>query len=561
MASSPKKATIYIEADDEITTVIDKMLSAAESIVAVVLPKRAAVFQSAVNMKLLKRAAEESKKKIVLISSEPAIESIAAVAGVHLAQSLTSKPAIPKKLKVVDTTTITPDELDDSPAVIESEAPASPEPAAEPAPDTDSDVIELDNTDDEAVSAESAAVAPTAKAKGKKRFKIPDFSSFQLRMALFIGLGVLLIGGWVLGFIIMPRATVTINTDTSNMTVNLDLTASTAAAELNTETGVIPAKKATVTKQSEATAPATGQKDVGEKATGSVTMSAQACDTIAVPRDVPAGTGVSSNGKTFITQDDIEFSFSSFNGTCLIFTGGETDIVAQASGDSYNLAEDSEFTVSGRADVSATGDASGGTTKMVTVVSEDDIKKAREQSSGTSSAEAVSELRSILVGQQQQALDETLVSGEPSVKTSVAAGAEAAEVKVTQTISYEMLGVASSDIAKALEAKITAQQEAEGQADKNLRSNGLDSAVYRLTNRKSNDEQIVTLQAVAVLGPTFDENELKTSVAGKRRGDIESLLRTRDGVQSVTVEYKPFWVTTTPKSASKIIIVINEAND
>ena len=52
--ATAKKDTIYIEADDEITAVIDKVVNAKSEIVAVVLPKRAVVFQSVVNMRLLK---------------------------------------------------------------------------------------------------------------------------------------------------------------------------------------------------------------------------------------------------------------------------------------------------------------------------------------------------------------------------------------------------------------------------------------------------------------------------------------------------------------------------
>jgi formiminotetrahydrofolate cyclodeaminase len=61
MATATKE-TIYIEADDEITTVIEKIITAKNKIIAVVLPKRATVFQSVVNMKLLKKAADETKR-------------------------------------------------------------------------------------------------------------------------------------------------------------------------------------------------------------------------------------------------------------------------------------------------------------------------------------------------------------------------------------------------------------------------------------------------------------------------------------------------------------------
>src|SRR5581483_3417042 len=96
------KDTIYIDIDDEITGIIDKLKDSSGKVVALVLPKRASVFQSIVNMKLLKRAADESKKHLVLITSEAGLLPLAGVAGVHVAKTLTSKPEIPSGPQPVD---------------------------------------------------------------------------------------------------------------------------------------------------------------------------------------------------------------------------------------------------------------------------------------------------------------------------------------------------------------------------------------------------------------------------------------------------------------------------
>src|SRR5579884_3157174 len=89
------KDTIYVDIDDEITGIIDKVKASDGKVVALVLPKRAGVFQSIVNMKLLKRAADESKKNLVLITSEAGLLPLAGASGIHVAKTLTSKPEIP----------------------------------------------------------------------------------------------------------------------------------------------------------------------------------------------------------------------------------------------------------------------------------------------------------------------------------------------------------------------------------------------------------------------------------------------------------------------------------
>ena len=65
-----KKDVIYIEADDEIAVVADKLVASKSKVVALVLPKRCTMLHSSVNMKILNKAATNANKSIVLISTE-----------------------------------------------------------------------------------------------------------------------------------------------------------------------------------------------------------------------------------------------------------------------------------------------------------------------------------------------------------------------------------------------------------------------------------------------------------------------------------------------------------
>ena len=556
------KETIYIEADDEITTVIEKMLSAKDAIVAVVLPKRSTVFQSLVNMKLLNKAAEEAKKKVVLISSEPVIASIAAVAGVYIAQSLNSKPVIPKRSKTAGSmATISSSELD----TVDSIPTVEPEDVAEDSidkPEVDDDTIELDNTtkDPQELAAGTLAASATEEAvKKKKRLpKIPDFGSFQVRLWLG-GLLIVLLGvGWFFGFVVMPKAVVTINTDTSTSTVNFEFIAQTAATELDTDAGVVPATIVEITKENKATVPATGEKNIGEKATG--TMLITNCNIDDEDVTVASGTAFSSGGISFYTVEDITVAVSNFTGggVCKKDKAASVGVVAAQSGSSYNLAS-KNYTTSNN-DLSATGsEMTGGTDAVVKVVSAQDIENAKTQLKGQSNADATDDLKKELASKQLQAIIETLSVGEPAIKSSSSADTEATEVTVTQTVTYQMLGIKSSDLGTLLDFKIT--ELLKDDQNKNVRNNGLESAVYALATKTSPESQTILLQTVATIGAEFDENAIRSEIAGKKRGDIEKLLEAREGVKSVSVEYKPFWITTTPKSANKITISVNEVDN
>ena len=67
-----KKDVIYIDIEDDITMIIDKLKNSAEKIVALVPPKGNAVLQSVVNLKLLKRAASSVNKQPVIVTSNHA---------------------------------------------------------------------------------------------------------------------------------------------------------------------------------------------------------------------------------------------------------------------------------------------------------------------------------------------------------------------------------------------------------------------------------------------------------------------------------------------------------
>lgn len=553
--ATAKKDTIYIEADDEITAVIDKVVNAKSEIVAVVLPKRAVVFQSVVNMRLLKKSASDANKRVVLISSDPAIEPIAAVSLMHIAPSLTSKPIIPKREHAKSDSTISSKELEDN------ELDSDNDSDEDNKDEHDNDTIEIDNTSADK-KVEAITLADKAKDKNKKKFKIPDFNSFKLRVALMILACVLLVAGWFIGFVVMPKATVTIDTNTSSQTVNMEFKVLTSATQLDNENAVLPATIAELTKNDSVTVDATGEKDKGEKATGTVTLTN--CKPGATGVSVPAGTTFTSGNLSFVTTESIDLGPAVIIGTCRSADfpsfGAVGDVAIQASqpGTDYNISARSlTSNISG---VSAyVSDMSGGTTNKVKVVSADDLNKAKEQLKGSATSDAIDELKQKLADQNLQGLVETLDSSEPKITTSIAVDAEADKLTVNQAITYKMLGISSNDLSNLLDFEL--QKILKDQGDKNVRNNGLASASYTLVKKDAVDNQTLALQTVATLGPTFDEVALKKEIIGKKRGDIERMLESKDGVRSANVEYSPSWVTTTPKSEKKIIIIINEVEN
>ncbi|OYW41693.1 hypothetical protein B7Z28_02285 [Candidatus Saccharibacteria bacterium 32-45-3] len=86
--------TLYIDVEDDITSVIDKVTHATETVVAIVPPKRTGMLQSIVNLKLLQRAAKQAGKQIVLVTNDVALVGLASELALPIAKNLQSKPEV-----------------------------------------------------------------------------------------------------------------------------------------------------------------------------------------------------------------------------------------------------------------------------------------------------------------------------------------------------------------------------------------------------------------------------------------------------------------------------------
>lgn len=543
--AAPQKETIYIDIDDEITSLIDKVKSSNHKIIALVLPKRAAVLQSIVNMKLLKRTADEEKKRIVLITSEAGLLPLAGAVGMYVARTLQSKPAIPSAPKNADSDVIDATTPDDPMDQIDASKPVGELAAVAAA---EEDTIEVDDIDETAAANEK----PAGKFAFNKKLKVPNFQKFRLLIILGgVGL-ILLIAGWIFAATVLPKAKIVIKTDTATLDTDITFTSSTAIKELDKEGLRLAAVSKELKKTDTEKVPATGEQDRGTKATGAVSL--KNCSKTDGAVTIPAGTGVSTGNLTFITAEETVLPESSFSGggTCQT-TPKPVDVTAQNAGDKYNISEGRSFTVAGFSSVSGTNSAAmtGGTSKIVKVVSQADINNAKQKISERANATATEELRKLLEAEELTGLTETLSIGTPAVTSAPNLNEEGSEVTVTSVTVYTMLGVKNDDLKQLVE------DDANKRIDKSkqeILDNGLDKAIFKVVEKKPNGEIRVSMQSVVEAGPRLDGEAIKKEVAGKKKGEVQNIIKARPGIIDVEIDYSPFWVYTTPKKISKITV-------
>ncbi len=561
-AAKPGKDVIYIDVDDEITSIIDKVQGSKQKIVALVLPKRMAALQSTVNMRLLKRSTDKASKNVVLITSEHALLPLAGVAGLHVAKNLQSAPEIP------------PSPRGDAPVEVGGSEAEVPEDSDEPVDDSASkidyskpvgelaassdDPIALDNDDDEGdiKSAAAGAVAVGAGKKAKKLskakgLKVPNFDRFRLIILLggaaFIGLIIFII----LGITVLPKAKITIKTSSTPVSLSTNLTASGTATALDTSKKIIPS----VLKASDQTAnqsvQATGQQNNGEKASGKVSMTAGACSAD-VPSDVPAGVGISSSGSTFIMQERASFSPSVSGGKCT-YKSNTVSVTAQTAGAKYNLPSGTSFTVAGYPNVSAaaSGAMSGGTDNNITILTQNDVDSAKAKISSADSDKFTKDFENQLGTDGYYVFASTLKVGDPATTASPAVGQPASSANVSVKITYTILAVKKDDlktvISDALDKQIDKKKERLSDADP------LQNLTVTVQNQdKANAILAISKDTTAV--PIIDDNSVKTQAVGKKESEIRASLVNIPGVKEVDVHMSPFWVTKAPK-VGKITVV------
>lgn len=525
-----KKDTIYIDIEDDITAIIDKVKASKAKIVALVPPKRSTALNSAVNMKLLTRAATEANKKLVLVTSESSLVSLAGGVGMYVTNNLHSKPYVPE-------TTQSP--LDDDVVIDGNEI------------DPSTPVGELAG-----VQAATATAAPgkkpakADKGKGAKKgfgLKIPSFERFRSRLFLIIGGILLLIVGWWWAFWLAPKATIAIQAQTSKIDTEFEFTIDTSAETDDYEKNIFEAEEVTITRTVTEDFEPTGTKDVGEKASGTITV--RNCD---YPEGftVSSGTIFAANGLEFETLEPIVVQpFDGPASTCDLDGSeageGSANVRAIKPGDQYNLAPRSySFATNnpgGNIDAVG-GQMSGGTSEEVKVVAQSDINKARNRLEDADRSNVLDELKN-QVEEDVITIDETFSVELDDISSQPKAGDEATSATLTANASFNILTIPRETLLKAVE---DFQQAALEGGDQRIYENGMDKLVFSVLEQEGSKTEI-RLSTNGYIGPELDPAQLAEAVSGQRYSQVVETLKSRPGVIDVEVEFSPFWVFSAPR--------------
>ncbi len=582
---------IYLAPDDEITSVIEKLRESDDHVILIA-PKGTSLLQSVINIRLLKKKADELKKTLGIVTTDPVGSHLATQVGLAV---YTQVEDVPKADKVPAHRPPKHLEQNDDPepqkqhraalphiepevAVKQYEsgsaaAPVSDATAADGLPKVlpKDDLVESeqsDHMDHEDLPDESGASAEStvSHASGSnqpphhrpplrpKRRPLPGW----IPRAVLIIIVLLLLSG-VAAASFIPQATLTFHVPAESIKRSVVITVDVGAGSVDGTT--IPSVKRDASVDATGSAKATGKKEVGDKAKGSVTIS-NSWSTSA--ESFAKNTGLVSAEKSllFRTATDVSVpgaTVTLVNGVPTI-TPGKADVAVEAdqAGDQYNIGP-SKFTIQGlSADKSAkiTGQSAkamaGGTTKELTVIAAADIDQARADAKTKAEAGAADALK------QAVAVDEVLLGKMTSVSSILkdpdhAAGDEADTVSVPATGAAEGYAFKTNDLEQGV--KSIFQQDLP--STKSIILPDL-AAVDWTVATKAQGKFELSKEIEGQLVTEVDAAAARSKAAHRRVSSIGQSLSGDFGAASVDVEIKPHGWPLMPLIPSRIAVKTTE---
>lgn len=550
---------IYIDTDDDVTSIVGRIKASEEVVVALVPPKRIGVLQSVVNLRLLQRAAKNAHKRLAIVTTDPALMNLASGLAIPVAKNINAQA---KVLEVSDDDDIS-DVIDGNDIAVDTTSRRSAGGSKSATEDKEiSAAVAAIETDDKIKNDLDADGVPDdqqePKKSPKKKIKVPNVNSLRKKILIGGGLAVVLIGFLVWAIVFAPSATITIQAKTSAVEVKKSLSL-VPSGDKDAAEGVLPPvvkqKKTNESVEFEAT----GSREVGEMAAGTVAFcydeepfSGQTGQKNAITLD--AGTRLYANGVQFTIDSSVTVEGGQNEaGECATYYSVKATAVN--IGEEGNIKQNTVMSVSGYSGLTALAktDFTGGSKETVKVVQQSDVDAAVAKLREKGDSDAV---RDELMGQMS---DSTMVidgsfsvsQGEVKVTPGVGETPEGDNTKATASIelTYTLVGVNRDDLSKVLDAQLKSQTD---EAKQKVYNNGLDEVKFSGFTTTDNG-YTVSVTTNGHVGPVIDEDEVKRQAVGKKSEEIKELLKQTDGVNDVSVTMSPFWVSAAPKE-SKITV-------
>ena len=520
---SEETTLLYLETDDEVTSVARRLRAADKGRVVLVAPGRSRATSSVVAMRLLARVAEDADRRLAVVG-DALTRSLAAEAGLDAHASVEdARNAVPAPAETVarraSIHVIRGRETDGT----ETVALAAPAASAPSASDTETRPVKVVRRPPRDRS------APVAIGRRQRR---------AIPLAVLVGgLAALLIGAGVLGAAVLPAATITL------------VPRSEPLGPIPYEIRIADPVSLRGTVEATASVTATGTYPVQTAATGTVVFR----NFNSFDVDVDAGTLVAAGEQAFETTEDIVVPAGTLTAEGTILAGeGAAGVIASAIGPAANVEANAIDTIltqnvavrlrgfgNNNARLVLNPEATAGgiddTAPEITQQDADDARATLLQALEVAIADALEASGDALYADGAEAPEPVIEGLDGLVETRDQESAE-----ISGTLSYDRLSVDRDEVV-ALATERLSDDTAALPSGHELIASATEVSIGETS--RDGDALIVMVTMTSASTPAIDRREVIELVQGRSADDARAALA-EFGVP--TVELWPGWVGSVP---------------
>jgi baseplate J-like protein len=504
---------LYVEADEEITDLVDRLRDLSlEDEVTFVVPERARALQSAMSFRLLKRYADSYGKRVNVVSRDPRLQSMSLEAGFSAYPSLAAYDS---------GTEVHQPELGDQPAP----APA-PAAIATMAPPRQTQVI--------------SAAPKKAPSRPNPPKTTPPLNSYR---PYLIGAGVLALIALVVGLLYLPTATVTLFVQGTAIKEDVTLLGAPGTAAGSTDHFDTQAVHASESQTLPGTA--TGQKQVpAQPSTGTVTFTHN-CFFPGCEDTVPKGWIVkTAGGKKYATQKAVSMkgSGSADTGVVAVAPGAdgntEAGTITRIDGDPYFWSVTNKNATTGGADA-----------RTATVIQQSDIDSIKDAYAKDAVPRVTDQLNAKAPGLKVVPVGNGV---QPTITVDRRVGDEVAGFGVTVKVSGD--GVAFDE--KTVNSMLKAALQRKLQQGQQL-TNTLTSKYEPID---ANPDGHITLNGhvEGFYTPVIRQDQVRSHLKGSNLSNARAYLLSQPHAVSARVTQQPYALPWLPLFSSRITVKVQE---
>ncbi|MEX2144765.1 MAG: hypothetical protein WD712_00060 [Candidatus Spechtbacterales bacterium] len=592
-----QKNIIKADSRDELTSIIDKVLTHEADSVLLEVSDNAYIAQNILNFRLLKREAETAGKKITVISENPRIQALAARAGLRIQDRIREFQSVNTDNKqghrpglisensreVIDI--MHPDKARSLKDEDGKNAPSSgglkklfkKDSAKKEPPNLEPEFVPFGKYE----PMNDIAGQPAEKPGLFKRISLPAFTKPRLGIigsvagifrrsvtaspAKSAAVAVALLGLAGVLFLalgVLPKATVILYPKTLQDSMNFSLVADSNVSTEDYAKGIVPAQILEERQENNFTFEATGTAQLEERAAGHIRVYNEYSS---LPQTLVESTRfLSANGKLFRTTQTVVIPGAEIEGGQIVASSIIVPVVADEAGADYNISP-TTFSIPG---FSGTDKYTkfygkneqgfeGGFKGKAIVVTAEDINKAEEKIESEFLAGAETALRE-KIPENLMILEDSLESGIETLEFSNAAGEPTETFTARAVVFARIFLIREGDISESIGYNFINSTQY-GKEFELSDTRKVEYSVKEVDYKTGYAEFAVSVQQLFVR--KVDASLILSDIKGRDEVEVRKILSNMEELEKAQLRFWPFWVSKIPADEGDITVEVQYSKE